>query len=245
VQIPRKDDTMMRKPTRKSTLVAATAALLVAGGTGAAIAAQGTSPSPSAFFDSLAKHLGISTEKLRDATKAAAVDQVDAALKAGTITEEQAKALKERINSGDAPLFLGPRFALGHRLGGPGFHHGFGFFGGQLSAAADYLGLTVAQLRDKLANGQSLADVAKAQGKSLDGLKQAIRDAAKKQLDKAVSDGLLTAAQEKDILDRLDQHLDEIVSNTFPRWHERPLPGAFFGPAFRGDPRGRGAFPII
>jgi hypothetical protein len=238
----------MRKPTRKTTLVAATAAALIAGGTGAAVAAQGASSSPSGFFDSLAKHLGISTEKLKDATKAAAIDQVDAALKAGTITEEQAKALKDRINSGDLPLLVGPRLGFGPHADGPGFHHGFGFgFGGQLSSAADYLGLTVAELREKLAAGQSLADVAKAQGKSVDGLKQAIRDAAKKRLDQAVSDGLLTAAQEKDILDRLDEHLDEIVTNTFQRFHDRPpLPGAFFGPGGpSGDLRRDGAVPII
>ena len=47
---------------------------------------------------------------------------------------------------------------------------------GHLSAAANYLGLSVPQLLQKLANGQSLADVAKAQDKPVDGLKKAILD---------------------------------------------------------------------
>jgi len=79
------------------------------------------------------------------------------------------------IESGDAPLFAGP-----------GFHHR-GPFGG-LDAAATYLGLTDAQLRTRLESGKSLADVAKAQNKSVDGLVQAIVDAAKKKLDAAVDD---------------------------------------------------------
>ena len=49
----------------------------------------------------MARHLGISSQKLEDATKAAAVDQVDAALKDGRITQAEADALKQRIESGD------------------------------------------------------------------------------------------------------------------------------------------------
>jgi hypothetical protein len=85
-----------------------------------------------------------------------------------------------------------------------------------LSSAADYLGLTVPQLFRKLANGQSLADVAKAQHKSVNGLKQAILDGAKKDLDQAVKSGFLTEAQAKDALNALESRIDEIVNGTFP-----------------------------
>ncbi|MGH3003021.1 MAG: hypothetical protein ACRDM1_10260, partial [Gaiellaceae bacterium] len=46
--------------------------------------------------------------------------------------------------------------------------------GGLNDAAAAYLGLTHAQLRAKLDAGQTLAQVAAAQGKSVDGLKDAL-----------------------------------------------------------------------
>jgi len=210
----------------KRTLAVGIAALALVGGGGAAVAAsQGASPSPEAFFDSVAKHLGISSEKLKDATKAAAVEQVDAALEAGTITKEQADALKTRIESSEYGLFgFGFR---GHHLHGPKAH---------LSAAADYLGLTAAELREKLRSGQSLAAVAKAQGKSVDGLKTAMLDEAKTRLDKAVADGKLTRARADEIYENLESRIDDIVNRTGPPMGRHGFGGPGFGhghgPAF-------------
>jgi hypothetical protein len=212
----------MSKRRSSSLLATGAAAIAVAAGGGAALAAgDGSSASPTAFLESLAKHLGVSTEKLQEAAKAAATDQVDDALAAGDITQAQADELKARIQAGDGPL-LGLRGFGFH--GGPGPHH----FADHLSAAATYLDLTEAQLREQLAAGKSLADVAEAQDKSVDGLKQAIVAGAKAQLDKAVDAGTLTSAQAAAMLERLDEHVDELVSGTFLR----PRGGL----GFRGDP---------
>jgi hypothetical protein len=190
---------MSRFPSKRAIAIGA-AALVVAGGGGAAVAATGSSSSPNDFLDSVARHLGISRQKLDDATKAAAIDQVDAQLKAGQITQAQADELKKRIQDGDIP----PLGAL--RGGGAGFGFGPGGPGGpggllkagisdSLAAAAKYLGVSESALRDQLNDGKSLADVAKAQGKDVDGLEQAILAAAKTDLDKAVSDKKLTQTQ--------------------------------------------------
>ena len=229
------------KPRSKRTLAAASAALAVAGGGGAAIAASGVSTAPSSFLDDVAKHLGISSQKLMDATKAAAIDQVDEALKAGTITKTQADELKARIKAGELLPFVGPGFRAEH-FGfrkGPGlfrFHEHLFAFGDRLGAASDYLGLTVAELRSRLAKGQSLADVAKAQGKSVDGLEQAILNSTTKKLDAAVSAGTLTKDQEKEILAEVKEHLDDLVNATF----RGPGPGLRFfrGPDFGPRPFG-------
>jgi hypothetical protein len=220
---------------KKTRIAVAAAVLAVAGGGGAAIAAArgGGGPfSPSSFFDDVAKHLGISPQKLQDATKAAAIDQVDAALAAGDITQQQADALKAKIESSDYPLlgfgpFPGPL---------PGKPALFGIF----ETAASYLGVSVDQLRQDLDSGQSLADVAKAQGKSVDGLKQAILDAAKQRLDQAVKDGVLTAAEEKDLVN------DHSFAHRFDGGYgPGPVgPRAFFGPrAFHS--RGAGIRPFF
>ena len=82
----------MSKLASKKVLAATVAGLAVAGG-GAAIAASQTDSPASSFFDSVAKHLGISSEELEDATKAAAVDQVNQALEDGRITEEPRERL--------------------------------------------------------------------------------------------------------------------------------------------------------
>ena len=85
----------------------------------------------------------------------------------------------------------------GHGPGGPG--------GGPPGAAAiaTYLGITAAQLRTDLQSGQTLADVAKAQGKTVSGLEDAIVADASSHLD---------ATQ----LANLKSHLDDIVNRTGP-----------------------------
>ena len=201
----------MRKLGSRKVVAGALAGLVVAGGGGAAIAAsQGGTGSPSGFLDAVARHLGISSQKLQEATKAAAVDQVDAALEAGRITKEEADELKSRIESGEIPPFLGP-------FGGPPHRH---LFGAGLDAAADYLGLTEAQLHAKVGGGQSLAEVAKAEGKTVVGLEQAILGEAEKDLNGAVADGELTDGQRDRILQELRSHIDELVNGTPPERRE-------------------------
>jgi hypothetical protein len=219
----------MKNVTSKRALVAASALSLVVGAGGAVAASKGSPTRGDGFLARVAGHLGISTQKLEDATKAAAIDQVNADLEAGRITKAQADELKARIEKGEGPLLFS-----GSRHFGP---HRFGDFGnvpfgahGHLSVAADYLGLTVPQLFQKLVNGQSLADVAKAQHKSVDDLKKAIVNGAKQDLDQAVKSGFLTEAQAKEALSALQSRIDDIVNGSFPgpgprgRFHWRQGP---------------------
>ena len=211
-------------------------ALVVVSGT--AIAASGGSgTSPSAFLDSLAEHLGISRAKLDDAAKAASIDQVNVALADGRITKAQADELKARIESGEAPVFglrgFGRLGAFGHGFGGPDGHH---LLGGRLSAAADYLGLTEDELRSRLAGGKSLADIATAEGKSVDGLEKALVADAKTQLAQAVKDGRLTEQQAQEILARYAQRVDDLVKGVFGWGHHGYRFGPGGGPGMWGEP---------
>jgi hypothetical protein len=205
---------MPNLPSKRVAAIAAVALVAACGG-GAAVAATSGTGSPSNFLDSVAKHLGVSRQKLDDATKAAAIDQVDAQLAAGKITKAQADELKKRIEAGDVPPLAGGR-GFGPGFGGPepGLP-GRGLLkagiGDALTAAAKYLGLSESDLRSKLSDGQSLADVAKAQGKDLAGLKQAILDAVKADLDKAVADKKLTPSQADDVLAGLKSRIDDLV----------------------------------
>jgi hypothetical protein len=221
-------------------VVAGVVVAVLAGG--AALASSGSVSGSPTFLDSLAQHLGISTAKLQDAAKAAALDQVDNALAAGQITKEQADELKTRINAGDYPLSgRGPGFGFGGRDFAPGPfgppEPGLGLRG-SLQKLADYLGLSTQELVQKLQAGQSLAQIAKAQGKTVDGLVSVIVDAAKARLDEAVADGRLTADEEKTMLDRLQNMVESMVNATPPSMSAVP-PGFGFG--FRGHtPFGRG-----
>ena len=170
--------------------LAAGAVVALLAGTGGALAAKGDDakrPNRDAMLNDVAKRLGIDAAKLKDAFKAAAIARVDAALAAGDITEKQAAKAKARINAGAAPLLAPPRgprgphgFAFGRRghrgppLGVPGLRKPDG---GPFAAAAKFLGITQEELLVQVRDGKSLADVAKAKGKSVEALKQAITTA--------------------------------------------------------------------
>jgi polyhydroxyalkanoate synthesis regulator phasin len=207
-------------------VLAASAAALAVGGAGAGVAATklaANSPSEEskAIVNDAARNLGVEPSKLDAALKKAYEDRIDAAVAAGRLTKEQGAELKQRIESCDFPLLGAPGF--GHRPEGPaGFIHG-------LDAAAGYLGLTEAQLHSRLESGKSLAEIAKAQGKSVAGLKAALVSDAKTKLDAAVKAGRLSSAEEQRILSDLQEHVDDLVNGSLPDHR-----------GFRGGPHGFG-----
>jgi polyhydroxyalkanoate synthesis regulator phasin len=204
----------MDRSTKTKIVAGAVAAAAIAGGGAAVAATQLRSPSEEsqAIVNDVAAQLGVQPQALSNALKKALENRVDAAVADGRLTKEQGDALKQRIESGQAPLFFGPG------LGGP--HRGGHL--ADLDAAASYLGLTEDQLRTQLQSGKTLADVAKAQGKSVDGLIDALVADAKEHLDDAVADGRLTKAQANQILADLKQRITDRVNGKLPQFNDRP-----------------------
>ena len=222
---------------------AAAGALLVGLGAAGAIAASHVlSPSDAskAVIDDAASQLGVKPTDLSDALKQALKNRVDEAVDEGRLTEEQGKELKERIDSDEYPLLFGGLSGRGRP--GFGFDHGplggFGF----LETAASYLGMSEADLRDAL-EAQTLAEVAKEKGKSVDGLVKAIVAAQEKKIDEAVADGRITKAQASEIKSKLAEHVEALVNGQFrdgDRPHSRFWPGSGFPrgpPGALGGPR--------
>jgi hypothetical protein len=89
--------------------------------------------------------------------------------------------------------------------------------GGRVGAISSYLGLTRQQLGADLIGGQTLAQIAAAQGKSVSGLEQAIQAAVKARLDLAVSNNRITSQQEQTILNALSSRLDTLVNRALPK----------------------------
>ena len=87
-----------------------------------------------------------------------------------------------------------------------------------LPAAAAYLGVTPVALRTELRSGKSLAQVATAKGKSVDGLKTALVAAIKTKVDAAKAAGKLDAARADRLLQRAPQLVERLV-NAKPRAH--------------------------
>ncbi len=215
----------------RRTRIAAVAAAgaLAAAGTGVAVAtsADDAKEREQAVLEDAAGRLDVDADELRDALKAAQDAQLDAEVKAGRLTQEQADAIKQmRDRSGLVLGGPGP----GHGPGGPGFGFRGDHRGGPgevMGAAAKALGISEEQLFRKLRNGRSLQQIAKAEGKDYADVKAAIRSAVKTELDAAVDDGKLTQEQADEMLEHLTEHLDE------GRFFGGRGPG---GPGFRGGP---------
>jgi polyhydroxyalkanoate synthesis regulator phasin len=236
---------------RKRVTIGAIGVAVVAGG-GIAYAATTSTNPRDAYLNDVATRLNVTPEKLRDAMKGASLDRLEQAVKDGKLTQEQADAMKKKIEAGGgAGPILGKRgfFGGGPKLrGGPGFGGGPGIafkaVGGVLDDVAKQLGLSAADLRKQLASGKSIADVAKAQNKSVVDIKKTITDSAKSHLDQAVKDGDLTQKQADKVSTGLADHLDDLVSAAPPkiiggpglkrgfRGGRRALPGRAFGLGF-------------
>jgi hypothetical protein len=221
------------KARSKKAFAAAGATLAVAAGAGSAVAAGGRGaagpaaghPGPAA----IASYLGLTKAQLRaelrsgktlaqialaqgktvagleDAIYADVQAHLDQAVSNGRLTSTQEQTLLTQLKAHLDDI-------VNHAFPAAGAPHAKrpAFVG----AVATYLGLTPAQLRDQLRSGMSLAQIAAAQGKSVDGLKAAILAGAKARLDKAVAAGKLTAARETTLLAQLSAHLDQLVDRT-------------------------------
>jgi len=185
--------------------LAATATLVVGGGT--ALAASSNGDRGARCEERLAraaeKH-GLTVEQLQAEIKARLLARIDEAEKSGRISKERAAELRERVEAGS--------------ICGGGRHHAKAWFArhGMLRAAAAFLGLDKAELRAQLP-GTSLVALAAKQGKSEEALEAAMVAPAKERLAKAVADGKITQARADQVLERLAKLADRLASKVFPK----------------------------
>jgi hypothetical protein len=135
----------------------------------------------------------------------------------GTITQAQAEAVAE-------VLAEGPR----HRPHGPR--------GAGLETVAEFLGISVDDIRAALEEGQTLADVAADNGSSAQALIDELVAEAEERLDQAIADGRLDEAEKADKLAEITERVTDMVNGEF----EFGRPGGERGPRPGGPGRGPG-----
>jgi hypothetical protein len=172
-------------------------AVAVLGGAAVGIAAAQTQPTTPAagqaqsgyqkFIDALAQRLGTTSAKLETAIGQA------------------------RTDSGLPARGQGFPFGPGGR--GKGGPRGGGV---DLNAAATAIGITPQQLHTELP-GKSLADVAKAHGKTAADVSTALKNAAHTRIDQAVTAGRLTTDQANTQKTTIDQRIDQLVNQVVPQ----------------------------
>jgi uncharacterized protein YidB (DUF937 family) len=125
------------------------------------------------------------------------LDLLEPLVEDGTITETQAEAVAETLGEG-----------FGHRRGG---RHGFG-----LEAAAEFLGISVDDVRAALESGATLADVAAENGSSAGDLVDELAAAAGERLDQAIADGRLDESEKAERLAEITERITAMVNGDLP-----------------------------
>lgn len=191
--------------------LAIVAVLVLAGAAVGFVSAQTDSEVPgSDFVARLAEKLGISQEELQTAIDETGLEIVDDAVADGNLTEEQGDRIRDRIESGDG-LFpfggFGKGFEKGFAVG-----RGVGHLAASLDDVADFLGTSVEELRDLMAEGQSLAEVAQAQGVSEEDLTAFLLGLVEERLSEAVDNGGISQERADEILAAAPERIEQMIS---------------------------------
>ena len=197
---------------------------LIAGGTGAAIAAvdarTSTSSAEQAILDDAAKRLDVTpAEAARRARCRAGRSSTSAstqAVKDGKLTQKQADEIKQADARSHGSVLGGKRFFGGPRR--PQRRHELHFRGGPLKGMrgaialnlSKALGISRAQLKEQLRDGKSVADIAKAQGKSLADVRTTLSRPTRR---RAPTRPSRTATSRASQADKLLEHLDETIEH--------------------------------
>jgi hypothetical protein len=203
-----------------STPVAAASAAPGARGVGPGFG-QGPRGGPGMFggplVDSVATYLGMSSNDLHAALNngqtlaqiAQAHGKTASDLKTFLLNQESTR-LDQLINTNFKQLQA--QFPGGP--GGPG-----GPFGADV---ATYLGISPTDLRAALQNGQTLAQIAQAHGKTTADLKTFLTNQLKTRLDQDVAAGRITSQQEADRLSQSSSRIDQMINSTGPKGGASP-----------------------
>ncbi len=189
----------------------------------------------------VAEAQGVALEDVADALVAAHTEQIQQAVEDGRLTQEEADEkiaelgtqVLEHLESGELRGPEGPGGPSGP--GGPGRPRG-----GQMDVAdidrasvAEALGMTPEELHEALADGQTVADVAEAQGVALEDVADALVAAHTEQIQQGVEDGRLTQEQ-------ADERIAELGTQVLEHLESGECGGRGGPGGMRRGPRGGG-----
>jgi hypothetical protein len=164
-------------------------------------------------FKQIAEAYGVDTTRLVAEAVAIETAELDAAVKAGTLTDAQ----RTQEISGLQARFqqeLTETGMKGHGGPGDGRGHGFGGGGDIPEALAKLSGKDASTIMQQRAAGKSFAQIAKAYGVSTDELLAETVRLEKAELEAAVKAGTLTGAQRTQILSDLQTRLKAELTET-------------------------------
>jgi AcrR family transcriptional regulator len=151
----------------------------------------------------LAEGQGMTLADVVDALIDPMIERLEQAVEDGRLTQdeadEQIEQMEERLLEG---LETGSWFSMG-----PGGFRGPG--GAQPELLADALGMTAEEVHEALADGQTIAELAEAQGVALEDLVDALMAPMIERIEQAVEDGRLTQDEADEQIEQMAERLLE------------------------------------
>jgi hypothetical protein len=171
----------------------------------------------------LAEAQGMTLEDLVDALVAPMVERIQQAVEDERLTQEEAdeqiaqmeEHMLEALESGSW-FGPGPEMGRGGSRGRPD--------GAQLGILAETLDMTVEELREALIDGQTVAELAEAQGVALEDLVDALIAPMIERIQQAVDDGRITQEQADEQIAQMEEHMLEMLESGMGG-----MPGSFRG----------------
>lgn len=125
------------------------------------------------------------------------LDRLADAVESGRFTQEQADEIAERIESGE---FVGRQGRRGH--------------GNKLGSLTEALGIEADELRAGFEAGQTLAEIAEANGISSDDLIDTLVTQFNERIDAKLADGSIDAEKAEEIRSNIEERITEKVNST-------------------------------
>lgn len=194
---------------KKLTAVGLTAGLIAGAGAGLILEMSGSAGASSQSAAVAAPDDDATTDGSADADRPDPTQRLQEVLQPlvddGTISQSQADAVIAALQAAAPKGGPGGPGGPGHGRPGPGF-----------AIVADTLGLTEQEVREAISNGQTLAQLAEANGSSADELVDAILADIKSHMDEKVAAGDLTQEEADARLAEAETRVAEFVNNTKP-----------------------------
>jgi polyhydroxyalkanoate synthesis regulator phasin len=172
------------------------------------------------YLNDLANRLHVSVSTLQQDKLAAMRDVLARMVKDGTLTQKQANAIQQRLQTHQACTGMGM-----NRMEVKLVMRALQGYTSQITdQVASQLHLTPSQLQAQLRSGKSLSDVAAAQHVSSAQLHAIVMNAVQNALNKAVSNGDVTKQQANTFMQALQSHPEFVDHILHARYHGKARP---------------------
>ncbi|MEM7272127.1 MAG: hypothetical protein AAF547_03515 [Actinomycetota bacterium] len=182
----------------------------------------------------LAAEQGVDVADVEAALVAAANERLDEAVENGRIDEAEAAEKRADIEERVSELMTKDPSEFERKgRGGRGGHGGPGK-GFASDVITETLGLSAEEIREALSEGQTLSDLAEAQGVDAEDLAAAMVAEATERIDGAVEDGKIDANRADELKAELEERIDGVLDGELPEREGRGFGRGRSGPRFGG-----------